>query len=720
MLGGLNSPEPPPPDSSPSVSVDHRQLPIQVRDSYLIFQDLCFLINGDPAAWLPQSLNIELGLGLELLEIVLKGYPAIFAKEKLFSVLLTERVCPLVIKLFSPSSKHRNIISPQSSGSALIQSDKPTFALHIRLLRILRVLIKEYFIILITQCEIFLSMLVRFLDSDKPLWQRILAVEVLHLFMTDSFLLKSFCECYDMHEHSTKVFNDMINGLAAFIQSSFHHVMSSLANNASFASSPGHVMSNGSGSTNANEHVFVYRSVTLHSDVLGPSAYLKPFLLEMLDKSEVPSTSEGYPLVLSMTALLDTVKSLSLVVHNQCSPTPSAKCFTSASIGVQTVSDLSETMLTSCWSPVLAALTLLFDAACDDYTCKNILEAFKTFIQLCGVMNLISPRDAFLTTLCKCALPPKYALSLVTQPVGGAQRHGGVATGRGRAVADSSRVGSQNRYLTPHDPNRKRSDTSTESGVGGGTLLSSGDHGKCSNKNIKCILTLLHLVHQHGEVLESAWHLILTTLQCISNILGITKSKSAFNKPSTDSGGMLSVSANEKRMEVTEIAAKFDGLFLNSKFLSNKSLLSLINALCQLSDESLQNISNKDSCLFPISSLLEIGLANTNQVELIWKTITSQFTQLCSCSDSSVRLEAADSLSMLVKAGLVDQTDNKDVQSSLLQPLLSLSTVTYSDVHQKQLECVEQLLHLNHQLTCDSWIIILEILNNISKLSKYH
>lgn len=38
LLGGLNSPEPPPPDSSPSVSVDHRQLPIQVRDGYLIFQ----------------------------------------------------------------------------------------------------------------------------------------------------------------------------------------------------------------------------------------------------------------------------------------------------------------------------------------------------------------------------------------------------------------------------------------------------------------------------------------------------------------------------------------------------------------------------------------------------------------------------------------------------------------------------------------------------------
>ena len=42
----------------------------------------------------------------------------------------------------------------------------------------------------VTQCEIFLSMLVRFLDSDKPLWQRTLAVEVLHLFTNDSSLLR--------------------------------------------------------------------------------------------------------------------------------------------------------------------------------------------------------------------------------------------------------------------------------------------------------------------------------------------------------------------------------------------------------------------------------------------------------------------------------------------------------------------------------------------------
>lgn len=82
----------------------------------------------------------------------------------------------------------------------------------------------------------------------------------------------------------------------------------------------------------------------------------------MLDKSDVPTIPDGYPLALSMTALLDTIKSLSLVVHNQASPTPSAKSFSSSLIGVHKVIDVSEVMMSSCWSGVLAALALLLDS----------------------------------------------------------------------------------------------------------------------------------------------------------------------------------------------------------------------------------------------------------------------------------------------------------------------------------------------------------------------
>ena len=62
-------------------------------------------------------------------------------QEKVFNLLLTERICPLIIKLFSPSSKYRH--SPPANSMS--PNDKPTFALSVRLLRILSVLIREFY-----------------------------------------------------------------------------------------------------------------------------------------------------------------------------------------------------------------------------------------------------------------------------------------------------------------------------------------------------------------------------------------------------------------------------------------------------------------------------------------------------------------------------------------------------------------------------------------------
>ena len=70
-------------------------------------------------------------------------------QEKLFNLLLTERICPLIIKLFSPSSKYRH--SPPTNAAS--PSDKPTFALSVRLLRILSVLIREFYTSLVGPCS---------------------------------------------------------------------------------------------------------------------------------------------------------------------------------------------------------------------------------------------------------------------------------------------------------------------------------------------------------------------------------------------------------------------------------------------------------------------------------------------------------------------------------------------------------------------------------------
>lgn len=132
-----------------------------------------------------------------------------------FSLLLKERVCAMVIKLFSPNAKfkanqhhvpyvHHHQQQPHP-GPAELLLDKPFYPTSVRLLRIVDILISKYYGLLVTECEIFLSLLVRFLDPDKPTWQRCLALEVLHKLTTSPTHLARFCRSYDLKPHATNI-----------------------------------------------------------------------------------------------------------------------------------------------------------------------------------------------------------------------------------------------------------------------------------------------------------------------------------------------------------------------------------------------------------------------------------------------------------------------------------------------------------------------------------
>jgi len=60
-----------------------------------------------------------------------------------FNFLLTEKVCPVVIRLFSPSLKYRSRVAG-SPSAATAQTEKPYFPIVMRLLRIVSVLTRHY------------------------------------------------------------------------------------------------------------------------------------------------------------------------------------------------------------------------------------------------------------------------------------------------------------------------------------------------------------------------------------------------------------------------------------------------------------------------------------------------------------------------------------------------------------------------------------------------
>ena len=62
-------------------------------------------MNADQPLWLQGIVEMTRTFGLELLETLLSSYSPVFYKFQPFQVLLKERVCSLVIKLFSPNIK---------------------------------------------------------------------------------------------------------------------------------------------------------------------------------------------------------------------------------------------------------------------------------------------------------------------------------------------------------------------------------------------------------------------------------------------------------------------------------------------------------------------------------------------------------------------------------------------------------------------------------------
>ncbi|KAJ8707354.1 hypothetical protein PYW08_010606 [Mythimna loreyi] len=198
-------------------------------DAYLILQDIIQLINGDSAHWLVGISDVPKTFGLELLDTVLTDFSPIFFKIPEFRFLLKEHVCALIIRLFSPNVKYRaaftalHIPGATTAGGAAspAAAERPHFPVTMRLLRLVSIIVHKYHSVLVTECEIFLSLTIKFLDPDKPMWQRALALEVLHKMTIQPNLLKAFCECYDMKPHATNIFQDIVNALGAYVQSLF-------------------------------------------------------------------------------------------------------------------------------------------------------------------------------------------------------------------------------------------------------------------------------------------------------------------------------------------------------------------------------------------------------------------------------------------------------------------------------------------------------------------
>uniref|UniRef100_A0A4W6CSM3 Protein MON2 homolog n=1 Tax=Lates calcarifer TaxID=8187 RepID=A0A4W6CSM3_LATCA len=647
------------------------------KDAYMLFQDLCQLVNADAPYWLVGMTEMTRTFGLELLESVLNDFPGVFLQHQEFSFLLKERVCPLVIKLFSPNIKFRQ---GSSSAASPAPVEKPYFPICMRLLRVVSVLIKHFYSLLVTECEIFLSLLVKFLDGEKPQWLRAVAVESVHRLCVQPHLLRSFCQSYDMKQHSTKVFRDIVNALGSFIQSLF--IVPNTGNTAAVSAPAGGSGSGaqgtaqggpGTGGISGNlttQAAFEYRGTWIPLMTVSVQGSAKATYLEMLDKVEPPSIPEGYAMSVAFSALLDLVRGITTMIERELAVEEEAAAeFREAHPDQEWQPQpgahlVWEEMVSACWCGLLAALSLLLDASTDETATENILKAELTMASLCGRLGLVTPRDAFITAICKASLPPHYALTVLSMPC-------------------------KNRI----------------------------ENIRC---NIQCMRTLLNLAHCHGAVLGTSWQLVLATLQHLVWILGLKPGVGGALKPGRAVEGPSTVLTTAVMTDLPVISNILSRLFESSQYLDDVSLHHLINALCSLSLEAMEMAygNNKEPSLFAVAKLLETGLVNMDRIEILWRPLTGHLLEVCQHPNSRMREWGAEALTALIKAGLAYKHDpplaqNQRLQLLLLNPLKELSNVLHADIRQKQLESVLQILQSQGDSLGPGWPLVLGVIGAI-------
>ncbi|XP_040200148.1 protein MON2 homolog isoform X4 [Rana temporaria] len=698
------------------------------KDAYMLFQDLCQLVNADAPYWLVGMTEMTRTFGLELLESVLNDFPQVFLQHQEFSFLLKERVCPLVIKLFSPNIKFRQGSSSNSSPAPV---EKPYFPICMRLLRVVSVLIKHFYGLLVTECEIFLSLLVKFLDADKPQWLRAVAVESIHRLCVQPQLLRSFCQSYDMKQHSTKVFRDIVNALGSFIQSLFLIPSSGNSSNtsnpnagsissgpAANQSTPGMVVAAGNASVLP---AFEYRGTWIPIMTISIQGSAKATYLEMLDKVEPPTIPEGYAMSVAFHCLLDLVRGITTMIEGEigqaetdsqisAEETPSQ---TSDQKDLRTVSDppeqepvgrtVWEEMINACWCGLLAALSLLLDASTDEAATENILKAEMTMAALCGKLGLVTPRDAFITAICKGSLPPHYALT----------------------VLNSSSAALSNKSYSIQGQNVQMISPSSDShqqvvAVGQPLALQPQGTVMLTAKNIQCMRTLLNLAHCHGGYLGTSWQLVLATLQHLVWILGLKPSSGGALKPGRAVEGPSTVLTTAVMTDLPVISTILSRLFESSQYLDDVSLHHMINALCSLSLEAMDMAygNSKEPSLFAVAKLLETGLVNMHRIEILWRPLTGHLIEVCQHPNSRMREWGAEALTSLIKSGLAfkhepELSQNQRLQLLLLNPLKELSAIAHHDIRLKQLECVLQILQNQGDSLGPGWPLVLGVIGAI-------
>ncbi|GAB0132742.1 hypothetical protein EsDP_00001169 [Epichloe bromicola] len=569
------------------------QLHAAALDAYRIFNDLCLMTENQRPEFLRFS-NLPQTFGLELIESVITNHAAVFSTHPEQAQVLRIRAMPLIV-------------------SAL--KGKPSFASTVRLVRILYTMLRRHIDILPDECGDILDILIHLLDQDSALWKRALCMELLRGVFGDFALIRKIYYLYDAQKSGRNVIKTLA---ATFVRLSTEKpAVIGLGHQSTI---PMVEESNTSGTP--TDHAMLEAGMSgIISGAMGSEAShvgistqwssIRVPCIDQLDKTDPPSIPESYvySLILScLSSLSDGLAKfiLPLTVPTESrnrrkaskyegrdSPAPGgmtqsgrerATSFKKNPVPVNPLHMQDHAMhkdvricaalVDECWPAILATFSTFLYAALDSEYYHGLVRSFQRFAHVSGLLQLNTPRDAFLTTLGKSAVPPNLLTACLN-------------AGQPRPTTPSAPSDTTNSLLSNARGLLSVETLNSSSPAAERQRQPSFDvsAGSLNTRNLLCLRALLNLGIALGPTLGPAWGIVFETLQQADFILfstgktpGRTPSIGRSADQALDSDALMA-NFNTEIRSVETAAAR---LIESTVDFPNASFVEVVNAVCKL------------------------------------------------------------------------------------------------------------------------------------------
>ncbi|KAI0395228.1 hypothetical protein F5Y17DRAFT_207737 [Xylariaceae sp. FL0594] len=788
------------------------QLRAAAMDAHRVFKDICLLTENQRPEYL-RFTGLPQTFGLELIESVLSQHASLFLAHAEQAYTLRTRVMSFIIKSLT---------------------GKPNFATSVRLVRILYTLLKKHLGILPTEGGEALDVLTQLLDQDAAIWKRALCMEVFRGVFSEPGLIRRIFALYDARDGQKNVLKNLTATFVrvsterpAIIGLSHQSTIPVADPYANMGASADQAMLESSGVTG-----IIGGSVNdgQNTGICSQWSTIRVACIDQLDKTEPPSIPESYVYALTLSCITSLSEGLAKFILPLTVPgetrsrkrgsknpetgrdSPAPTEMSSAESQKTSVEKVAGTtslerspsfkknpvpvnpltlkehplhndvktcaeIIEECWPAILATCSTFLYAALDSEYYHGLVRAFQKFAHVAGLLRLSTPRDAFLTTLGKSAVPPNVFTACLnagsSKPV---LPTPGTAETPNTILSNARGLLSVESLVTPVGAAGERQRQASFDASSAVQTL--------NTRNLLCMRALLNLGIALGPTLDASWSIILETLQQVDFVLFTTGktpgrvpliTKASDPKAEAEAAGLLSGFGGEIR--AVETAAS--RLIESTVDFPNNAFVEIATAVCHLLDQQTETPS--ESAIQPHSPIVpplsatslrppttqhrrlsgiaiaspsgpsqedQFALAKLGDLAIInidrllryspdvsgWNQINSELTKVLSAATFSalVRGRAAEILVRLVlDTAKAANSQNDEMRAkvqlrvlhSLRDSLIPLqkdqrvaSVATYStdvDIHKAILEGLKALLDESGETLLSGWEVIFEVIGTI-------